>query len=65
MEAEKHWIALNMVQGVGKTPFHRLVNSFGSPEAVFKAPVQDIMGVEGNVEKIAGEIKNFKVDTRT
>jgi DNA processing protein len=62
MESKKHWVALNMVLGVGKTLFHRLVRQLGSPEQVFQASLHDLMQVEKVGEKTAREIINFDVD---
>lgn len=61
-ESVKYWVALNMVLGVGKTLFHRLVSVHGSPENVFRAPSRDIVRVEGVGQKIAAEISKFEVD---
>lgn len=41
------WIALNMIQGVGGATFRRLVDFFGSPEAVLKASLKDLNRVRG------------------
>jgi DNA processing protein len=62
MEERKHWLALNMVVGVGKTLFHRLVRGFGSPKEVFRATPADLMRIEGIGEKTAAEISRFEVD---
>jgi len=56
------WIALNMVLGVGKTLFHRLVQALGSPEYVFRASKQQLMQVEGSGAKTAEQILNFNVE---
>ncbi len=61
-ESVKHWIALNMVLGVGKTLFHRLVSAFGSPQEVFAASSQNIVQVEGVGQKVATEISRFDID---
>lgn len=62
MESKKYWVGLNMVLGVGKTLFHRLVRTLGSPEKVFKAGRRELMEVEGIGEKIATAILGFDVD---
>ncbi len=62
MESKKYWVALNMVLGVGKTLFHRLVRHLGSPERVFQAGRRELMQVEKIGEKTAREILNFDVD---
>ena len=64
MESVKYWVALNMVLGVGKTLFHRLVGALGSPEKVFGASPAELMGVEGIGKKTAAEIKGFNVDAQ-
>lgn len=61
-ESVKCWVALNMVLGVGKTLFHRLVSAFGSPEDVFRASSGDLMRVEGIGQKIAAEVQGFDID---
>jgi len=62
MESKKYWVALNMVLGVGKTLFHRLVKHLGSPERVFQAGRRELMQVAKIGEKTAREILNFNVD---
>jgi len=62
MDSQKHWLALNMVVGVGKTLFHRLVRAFDSPEEVFRRSPAELMRVEGIGEKVAGEIARFEVE---
>lgn len=62
MESKKHWVALNMVLGVGKTLFHRLVRHLGSPERVFQSDRRELMQVEGIGEKTASAIVDFDVD---
>ncbi len=64
MQDTKHWVALNMVLGVGKTLFHRLVHALGSPEAVLRAPRRELMRVEGVGEKIAGQILDGGLEER-
>ncbi|PIQ97840.1 MAG: DNA-protecting protein DprA [Nitrospinae bacterium CG11_big_fil_rev_8_21_14_0_20_56_8] len=48
-----------MVVGVGKTLFHRLKKTLGSPEQVFRSTRSQLMSVEGIGEKTANEILNF------
>ncbi len=64
MDEIKYWVALNMVLGVGKTLFHRLIGEFGSPEQVFRVPRKDLMRVEGIGDKTATEIANFGVEAK-
>ena len=61
-ESLKNWLALNMVVGVGRTLFHRLVQGFGSPRQVFSASRRDLLGIQGVGGKVADEIKRFDVD---
>ena len=62
MDPKHYWVALNMVVGVGKTLFHRMVKTFGSPELVFRASLRDLTGVERVSEKVAREIVKFEVE---
>ncbi len=62
MESKKYWVALNMVLGVGKTLFHRLIKHLGSPERVFQAGRRELLQVAKIGEKTAREILNFNVD---
>ncbi len=62
-ETLKHWLALNMVVGVGRTLFHRLVQKLGSPRAVFSASRNDLLTVHGVGDKTVDEIKRFDVDS--
>ena len=61
----KYWLALNMVVGVGRTIFHRLVKVFGSPENVFSARVSDLKQVHGVGEKVAIAISKFDIERAT
>jgi DNA processing protein len=62
-ESLKYWLALNMVVGVGRTLFHRLVQGFGSPCEVFSASRSDLLRIQGIGDKVVGEIKRFDVDS--
>jgi hypothetical protein len=53
-ESVKHWIALNMVLGVGKTFFHRLFSAFGSPEEVLATLMQ--LELKGNTSKLGKNV---------
>ncbi|MBT5652815.1 MAG: DNA-protecting protein DprA [Nitrospina sp.] len=61
-ETLKYWLALNMVVGVGRTLFHRLVQGFGSPREVFSAAREDLQRIQGVGRKVVDEIKRFDVD---
>ncbi|MBC8284292.1 MAG: DNA-protecting protein DprA [Nitrospinae bacterium] len=62
-ETLKYWLALNMVVGVGRTLFHRLVLGLGSPREVFSASRSELLRIQGIGEKVVGEIKCFDVDS--
>ena len=61
-ESQKYWVGLNMVLGVGKILFHRLVKALGSPKRVFHASRRELMGVERIGEKIARQILEFDLE---
>ncbi len=52
-----HWVALNLVPGVGSVYIKRLLDRFQTPEAVFKASMKELLEVEGLGVKAANEIK--------
>ncbi len=52
-----HWVALSLIPGVGSVLFKRLLDQFVSPEAVFKAPLAELLRVEGVGEKVARAIQ--------
>lgn len=56
---EQYWVALNMVVGIGKTLFYRLIKQFKSAEAVFGATHKDLLQVEGIGQKTAEQIRAF------
>ncbi len=58
-EEKKYWIGLNMVDGVGKTTFYRLIRALGSPQAVFSASHSDLVQVDFVGKKTADQILNF------
>lgn len=59
MDEKDFWIGLNMVPGLGKVLFYRLLDFFGSAENVFKAREKDLCRVEGIGPGIAGGILRF------
>ncbi|NIQ01671.1 MAG: DNA-protecting protein DprA [Nitrospinaceae bacterium] len=61
-DSRKYWMGLNMVLGVGKTLFHRLVGALGSPQKVFSATRRELMAVEGIGEKTARQILDFDLE---
>jgi DNA processing protein len=52
-----YWLALSLTPGVGSILIKRLLDRFKTPEAVFRAPVKELLSVEGLGEKAAGEIR--------
>ena len=54
-----HWVALSMAPGVGSVLFKRLIDSFGSPEEVFKASSKALGRVEGIGPKVASSLRRF------
>jgi DNA processing protein len=52
-----HWLALNLVPGIGAIFFKRLLERFKSPEAAFRAPAKELLKVEGLGEKAAEAIR--------
>jgi DNA processing protein len=51
-----YWLALKAVRGVGNLLFFRLIERFGSPENVFKAPKAALLAVEGVGQTLASSI---------
>ena len=51
-----------MVVGVGKTLFHRLVTTLGSPQKVFQATHRELQGIERLPDKTIDQILGFDVD---
>jgi DNA processing protein len=52
-----YWLALSLTPGVGSVLFKRLLDRFKTPEIVFRAPLKDLMSIEGLGERVAGEIQ--------
>ncbi len=59
MVEKDFWIALNLIPGLGKTLFKRLLDFFGSAEKIFRAKEKELRQVEGIGERLAGEILKF------
>lgn len=53
-----YWLALSLTPGVGSVLFKRLLDRFKTPEAVFSAPMKELLKIEGLGEKVAREILN-------
>lgn len=64
MKAEEkyYWLALNMVSGVGRKLYHRLINHFHSPQNVFQASSFELQQVEGVGENLVKAITTFEVE---
>ncbi len=52
-----YWLALHLTPGVGSIFIKRLLDRFKTPEAVFRAPLKELLRIEGLGEKVAGEIQ--------
>lgn len=62
MEEREYLIALNMIPGIGRVLFQRLVDCFGKATAAFKASSDELQRVEGIGPKIAAVIVSFPVE---
>jgi DNA processing protein len=56
----KYWLALKLVEGLGNIGIKSLLQNFGTPEHVFKAPLHLLETVPGISSKTARHIKDFK-----
>ena len=56
-EDDFYWLALSLIPGVGSILIKRLLDRFKTPEAVFRAPIKELLKIEGLGEKVAGEIQ--------
>jgi DNA processing protein len=59
-----YWLALSLTPGVGGIFIKRLLDRFGTPEAVFQAPLDELLQIEGLGEKVAREIQRGPVDKK-
>jgi len=59
-----YWLALSLTPGVGEVFIKRLLERFGTPEAVFQAPLKALLEIEGLGEKVAREIQKGPVEKR-
>lgn len=62
LDEKLYWIALNMVPGIGRKLYHRLINHFHSPESVLQASLNQLIQVEGVGENLAKSIISFDAD---
>lgn len=53
------WLALGLIPEVGATTFHRLVQGFGSAEAVLRAKVETLEQIAGISRQVARAIASF------
>jgi DNA processing protein len=58
----KWWLALGRVPGVGPATFVKLVQSLGSPEAVFRAPQRSLLAMDRVGPKVAHAIAAYRDD---
>lgn len=56
-EKNFYWVGLSLIPGVGTVLFKRLLEQFKSPEAVFQAPLKDLLSIEGMGERVAEAIR--------
>jgi DNA processing protein len=59
-----YWLALSLTPGVGGIFIKRLLDRFGTPEAVFRAPLKELLQIEGLGEKVAREIKKGPLEKK-
>ncbi len=64
LDEKFYWLALKLVPGVGAKTFFRLLDRFGSPENVLRAPRKAFAGIRGVGEKVIENIvsRNFERD---
>ncbi|MFO7558184.1 MAG: DNA-processing protein DprA [Desulfobacterales bacterium] len=64
MKNKLPWMALKNVNGVGNHLFKKLIECFHTPDSVFNASIQELMGVEGISAALAREIKHNKGENK-
>ncbi len=52
-----YWLALTLTPGVGSITIKRLLDRFQTPEAVFHAPMKELLKIEGLGDKVAHQIQ--------
>ncbi len=57
----KLWIALNLVPGVGKVTYRKLIERFGDPAEVFRAQRVELKEIPGLTDNTINEILNYKI----
>lgn len=56
------WLRLRLIRGVGGVRFARLVEAFGSPQAVLAAPVRELAAVRGVPRRVAQDIADRRYE---
>ncbi len=51
-----YWLALSLIPGLGSILIKRLLERFKTAEAVFRAPMKELLKIEGLGEKVASEV---------
>ncbi|MCJ7646196.1 DNA-processing protein DprA [bacterium] len=59
-EKIEHWLALNMIPGVGASRCQKLLKHFGSPQAILGADLKELQHVSGIGEYTARQIVKFR-----
>ncbi len=54
-----YWLALKFIKNVGNVGFKNLMETFGSPRAVFEAPITSLQKIPRITQKTARAIKTF------
>jgi len=60
VEKIRHWLALNMIPGVGASRCQKLLKHFGSPQAILEANLSELQHVSGIGEYTARQIISFR-----
>lgn len=55
----RYWLALGGIKGVGCALMRRLLEHFNTPEAVFAAPLRELLRLKGIREQTARDIADF------
>ncbi|MFP3928663.1 MAG: DNA-processing protein DprA [Desulfobacteraceae bacterium] len=55
-ESRREWLSLHLIPGLGSRSFEKLLERFGSPDAVFRAPLREIRSVKGLPGEVAERI---------
>jgi len=61
MPALRPWFVLKSVPGVGNLLFRRLVERFGSPEAVFDAKDTELLAIQGITSRMVAAIRGHRI----